>query len=303
MTELVMAVERLPFTSPVLDGLVRPQGFELRAFTPEGGIVGAFRKMIRENAYDACELGITTYLSAWDYDLDCTAIPVFLGYGFPQRGLVCNVASGIGGPKDLEGKRFGARTYTVTATVWARGLLADVYGVDLDSITWVINDKEHVEDFVWPANVEYLPGADLGQMLQDGEIDAGTGRAGGNLRPLFDDPDASERAWFESTGIYPMSHVVVVRNDTLEANPGFAKSLYDALMAAKQLFLDRIGSGASLSDADLALARQRDLVGPDPVPFGITAARPALEALSRYAFEQHITASRVPVEDMFVKGL
>jgi 4,5-dihydroxyphthalate decarboxylase len=302
MAELVMAVERLPFTSPILDGVVKPEGFDLQAFAPEGGIVGAFRKMIRENAFDACELGITTYLSAWDYDLRCTAIPVFLGYGYPQRSIVSNVASGISEPKDLDGKRFGARTYTVTGTVWARGLLADVYGVDLDSVTWVINDKEHVEDFRWPANVEYLPGADINKMLQDGEIDAGNGAASELLRPLFPDAGVSEKSWFASSGIYPMSHVIVVRNETLEANPGFAESLYNAFLEAKQLFLDHL-AGGELDDVDIPFARQREIVGPDPIPFGIDACRPALEALSRYSHDQHITAEAVPVESMFVKGL
>ena len=39
-------------------------------------------------------------------------------------GLVYNVTSGVGSPKDLEGKKVGVRAYTVTTGVWARGLLA-----------------------------------------------------------------------------------------------------------------------------------------------------------------------------------
>jgi 4,5-dihydroxyphthalate decarboxylase len=306
MTKLSAPFDRFPWTAPILDGLVKPQGYELDAFVPEGGVVGAFRKMMREDAFDGCELGITTYLSAWDYGLRCTAIPAFLAYNFPQRGILYNIASGITEPKDLEGKRIGGRTYTVTGVVWARGLLQDVYGVDIDSITWVVSDKEHVEAFEWPKNVEYLPGADLGKMLEDGELDAGIGivrTPSENLRPLIEDPDASERDWYKSTGIYPINHVFVIRNEVLKENPDVAKRLYDAFIEAKQIFLDRLDSGVDLSPEEQRYEKSRELLGSDPVPFGIEDNRATLEALVRYSVEQGIIAQPISIEEMFVPGL
>ena len=300
-----VAMERYPFTTPILDGAVKPSGFEVDAFTPEGGIVGAFRRMIRENAFDACELGITTYLSAWDYGKQFTAIPVFLALTFPQRAILCNLAANIKEPKDLEGKRIGGRTYTVTSVVWARGLLADVYGVDIDSITWVINDKEHVEAFEWPANVEYLPGADLSAMLESGELDAGIGvrSQSSNVAPLFTDGAAAEREGYEKTGIYPINHVLVVADATLAANPGIASDLYALFGEAKGQFMDRLAAGVELTEAEQVLAQRRELVGPDPVPFGIAASRPALDALVRYSKEQGIVKGELSVEAMFVPGV
>jgi 4,5-dihydroxyphthalate decarboxylase len=301
-----VAMERYPFTTPILDGSVKPSGFEINAFTPEGGIVGAFRKMIREHAFDVCELGITTYLSAWDYGKEFTAIPIFLSYNFPQRNILCNLGSNIKEPKDLEGKRIGGRTYTVTALVWARGLLADVYGVDVDSITWVINDKEHVEAFEWPSNVEYLPGADLGAMLESGELDAGIGVFRGQsdkLAPLFADGAAAEREGYEKTGIYPINHVLTVADAALAANPALASELYDLFVEAKSQFMERLASGAELDEAEQALARRRDLVGPDPVPFGIEANRVSLDGVVRYSLEQKIVKGPLTVEEMFVPGV
>ena len=51
-------------------------------------------------------------------------------------------------PKDLEGRKVGVnRGYTVTTGLWARGVLQSEYGVDLNKITWVPTDDEHVLGF------------------------------------------------------------------------------------------------------------------------------------------------------------
>ena len=56
--------------------------------------------------------------------------------------------SGIRTPKDLEGRKVGVnRGYTVTTGLWARGILQSEYGVDLNKITWVPTDDEHVLGF------------------------------------------------------------------------------------------------------------------------------------------------------------
>lgn len=51
---------------------------------------------------------------------------------FHHGGLVVRPEAGIETPKDLEGKRFGVRAYSVTTGVWKRGLLQNDYGVDID---------------------------------------------------------------------------------------------------------------------------------------------------------------------------
>ena len=193
---LSAALNNYPYTAALLDHSVQPHGFEVDYVTVEPNIVAAFRRMMRGLEFDFCELGVTSYLAGWDYQNDVTAIPVFPSCGFPFRAMYVNNAAGIESPKDLNGKRIACRTYTVTAVVWARGILSDHYGVDLDSITWVINDEEHSAGFVWPANVEYQPGADLLGMASAGEVAAAFGLVRGevdNMRPLFDDPAAEER--------------------------------------------------------------------------------------------------------------
>ncbi len=66
-----------------------------------------------------------------------------LGHGQHQN-MVYNETTGVKTPKDLEGKRVGSRSHTVTPIVWARGIMKMEHGVDLNKVTWVANDEEHV---------------------------------------------------------------------------------------------------------------------------------------------------------------
>src|SRR5665213_2952444 len=146
MTELSTALGNYGHVAPLRDGTVKPEGFELSFVTLDGPIIGAFRRMVRNLEFDVCELAITTYLSAKEYKKPFTAIPIFPARAFPHRALVVNRAAGVSDAKDLEGKRVGVRAYTVTTGVWARAILADTYGVDLDKVTWVIADEELVAE-------------------------------------------------------------------------------------------------------------------------------------------------------------
>jgi hypothetical protein len=51
-------------------------------------------------------------------------------------------------PADLKGKRVGIRSFTTTTGAWIRGILANDYGVDLDSIRWITFEEPHVAEYV-----------------------------------------------------------------------------------------------------------------------------------------------------------
>ena len=134
-------------------GEVRPRGCTLE-FVEVDPLIRAFRQMVRDLAYDVCEMALTTYVCAKEHGVRFTAIPVFLVRAFHHGAILVNTRAGIRRPKDLEGKRVGVnRGYTVTTGVWARGVLADEHGVDLDKVTWVLSGDEHVQSYRPPANV------------------------------------------------------------------------------------------------------------------------------------------------------
>src|ERR687885_2884993 len=166
--ELTTVTRMSPLNEALKDGRVQPEGYRFR-FEEVSPITKAFRIMCREIAYDVCEMAATTYLVAREHGKPFTALPIFLTRGFHHRAVV---AKEPGDPKSLEGKRVGVnRGYTVTTGVWARGVLADEHGVDLDSITWVLSGDEHVASYEPPPNVVSAPaGRTLDDMLASGEL-------------------------------------------------------------------------------------------------------------------------------------
>jgi 4,5-dihydroxyphthalate decarboxylase len=205
-------------------------------------------------------------------------------------------------PQDLEGKKVGVRAYTVTTGVWTRGILATEYGVDLDKITWVVVDEEHVQEYRKPANVLERPNAKLAEMLVQGELAAaiGVGKVDSpDVKPLIPHAPAAEAAWYRKTGIYPINHTIVVKDTLLRSDPSLAPRLFAGFEAAKAQFLKQLSSGAELAPDAQGLARRRSIVGDDPLPNGLASNRKALEAIIQFAHQQKILPHAVKPDEMF----
>ncbi len=222
--------------------------------------IAAYRKMVRELAFDVCELAPTTYLCARAFGKAFTAIPVFLTRDFHHHSVVCNVASRIHEPKDLVGKTFGVRAYTVTTGLWTRGVLQSEYDVDPARVTWVTDDEEHVTEWVPPPNVTKLPpGESLAAMIAAGRLDAAlSGMAG------------------------------IGRSGPPTAN--WEAAATQAIAAA----------GPATADDRHIGDMQEMIGGGDPLPFGLAANRATIEALIRYAYVQKVIPATVRPEDVFV---
>ena len=117
-------------------------------------LIDGFRRMVRGLEFDVCEMALTTYVCARAHGKRFTALPIFLVRAFHHGAIAVNTDAGLRSPKDLEGRRVGVnRGYTVTTGVWARSILRNQYGVDLNRITWVLSGDEHVAEYRPPANV------------------------------------------------------------------------------------------------------------------------------------------------------
>ena len=270
-------------------------------------ILVAARRMVRELAFDICEMPITTYLCAKAHNKPLTALSVFLTRNFHHWAIFYDTTAGIETPKDLEGKTVGVnRGYTVTTGLWARGVLQSEYGVDLDSIRWAANGDEHVAEFVPSANVDYdYRGRDMAELFTAGEVVAAIGAVSAGLptvKPLIPDPVAAGFASYRKTGIFPVNHTVVVRDELLQQFPGLAADLFRALTTSKQAYLSGLQRNGELSAEDALTVELEAGVGGDPFPYGVESNRKALEALVRMAFDQHITPRKFAVEELFAAG-
>jgi 4,5-dihydroxyphthalate decarboxylase len=313
---------------PLFSGEIALDGLRLDYIKVEPQIA-AYRRMVRDLAFDVCELAPTTYLCAKAFNKQFTAIPVFLSRDFHHRSVICNVASGIKEPQDLVGKTFGVRAYTVTTGVWTRGILESEYGVDPAQVTWYTDDEEHVTEWVAPPNVVQLPpGESLAEMIAAGRLDAalsgmaGIGRSGpptanweaaaaqavtaptaAQLVPLFPDARALEREWYRRTKIFPMHGLIVIKNAVLAEHPWVAAELLRAFQASKESHRKHIAeAGPSTADDRHILETQDMIGGGDPLPFGLEANRPTIEALIQYAYSQKIIPAKVGPEEVFASN-
>jgi 4,5-dihydroxyphthalate decarboxylase len=283
--ELHTVTRTSPLTAALKDGRVVPEGFTLR-FEEVDPVTKAFRLMSRELAYDVTEMAATTYLVARAHGKPFTALPVFLARGFHHSALLARES---GDPKALEGTRVALnRGYTVTTGVWARGILASEYGVDLQRITWVRSDGEHVAEFEPPPNVE-----DMADGEKATDFDAVVGDVDHSaFVPLIADAEQAAQRYLCARANWPINHLVVVKDELLAAHPELASALVDAFARAKQLYLD---SG----DLHPAHARAAEVMGDDPLPYGVEANRSILDELIDHAVAQKIVRERPTVESLF----
>src|SRR6202043_3843927 len=133
----------------------------------------AFKPLVREAKFDLAEVAIVTFLQAKQYGKPYALIPATVVGRGQLHTIAYNPERGDLKPGGLNGKTVGVRAYTQTTGVWVRGILAESYGVDLDSVRWVTFEEGHVAEYTDPPNVGRAPqGKQLVQMLIDGEIDA-----------------------------------------------------------------------------------------------------------------------------------
>lgn len=272
------------------DGTVTPVGCAF-SFEEVPVLVHAFRRMVRELAYDVSEMAFTTYLCAKAAGKPITALPIFLVRGLHHGAIVHSGA--VRAPADLAGQRVGVnRGYTVTTGVWARGILQDYYGVDPASVTWVRSGDEHVAEYRPPANVT-AAGGDLADLVRSGDLAAAIGVTG--LAPVISDPESVAYEALRRDGLYPINHLVVIRDESL----GHAAAVFAAFAEAKQQYVSRLDTITDPTPTDVMYRRVRDITGADPLPYGIAPNRAMIDLLVEHAVRQRILDRAPAIDELF----
>jgi len=230
---------------------------------------------------------------------------------FRHSYIYINKHAGIGSPRDLNGRRIGVQTWFTTTALWARGILEEEYGIDLESITWVANWDERIGRWQAPAwlNLEFVPqGMKLHDWLIAGKIDAGitteTWAPFGHPDIAFLLPNYAEeeRKYYQKTGFFPIQHTLLIKNDVLEKNPWVAMSLFDAWQESKQecyrwLERQRVHTTGlwyrSLWEEEHAVA------GADPYVWGFKKSRAEVDKMLEYALRQGLVTRKFAPEELF----
>ena len=315
-------------TRALSDGTIKIEGIEA-SFHTNRIITEVFAGMIRDRAYDVAELGLSYFLRTMDFDdPPFIAIPVFPVRCFRHSAIYINVDSGIKRPEDLAGKTVGEfAMYGHDAGVWPKGILSDDYGVTADQCRWIVGYLDwplNPIDFVpqpHPANVNvtYTPqGTDLGKMLEEGQIDALISadiprcilEKSPKVARLFSDYQATERTYYQRTGIFPIMHTVAVRKELALQHPEILQAVYKGFCDAKHSAEEQYTRGMIFNNMatmipwfSKLIEEDLSVLGDNWWPYGLEANRKAVDTFLRYHFEQGLSKRRLTCEDIFMPEL
>ena len=321
-TSLSMAIWRYDRTQALYDGRVGVAGCDLNL--TDAPLEEIFTRAFVDAEFDVSELSFSNFLRLTVAGkCPYVGIPIFPSRAFRHSAFYIRADAGISAPADLKGKRVGVREFSMTAALAARGALRDQFGVELETIDWVVGDVDERERTTIdqpplhrPMSVRVAPaGALLGPMLLAGELDAilaykpidAFKKKDSRVKRLFADYRSVEQDYYERTGIFPIMHLMALRRDLAETQPALGRAVFDALKAAHDL-----------ADADLRtvqalkiglpwladdIARTIAVMGENFWPEGFAANRAVLQRMIDWSHADGLIPHRVEAESLFMPGL
>lgn len=314
---LSLACDLNTVTRPVQTGEVTPEGIDLNVLAITD-VNDLFRRMIRHGEFDAAEMSMSSFLMAKDQGTPAwVGLPVFVSRVFRHGFIFVNDDAGIEDPADLRGKRVGVPSYSMTSALWARGIVENEYGVAPTEMRWVQRRGQGTEEgdpltLSLPGGLDLEakpPDRTLSGMLADGTIDALFSSSvpasydGETVRRLFPDYRRVEESYYERTGLFPIMHLLVVREDVYEGNEWIASELTRTFTEAKERALSVLDSTSRRRIAVPwiyeHIERVQEVLGEDYWPYGVEENYDVLDEMTRYSHEQGLTSEKLSVDDLF----
>jgi 4,5-dihydroxyphthalate decarboxylase len=339
---LTMAFSDNPRVQPLKDGTVKPQNIELGCITLDPSTI--FQRNLSYDEFDISEMSISETLLAqerreqfgggkWDW----SALPVFLSRGHVWDTLYVNAASGITGLADLKGRRIGVPDYDMTAALWFRITLKDLYGIEAKDNVWYNGRTKELShggalglDRAGPVGVTHhwlTADQTLDVMLERGDIDACTAIRQGN-RVTAGDPTVIDRyggtpirgnprlrklledggrgvvyEYYRKTGFFHCNHNVIVQNRILREHSWVALELYHAFQRSKEVAYERArrAQSAYLYFPGRDFQKQATVLGEDPYPIGLLAMGRNIERAIQGSLEQGLLTKPLRLEDIYYR--
>lgn len=309
-----------PRTRALIDGEIGIDGYELDI--THGPSAGERHYRFAQGEWDIGEYSAATFLRTREKGFRYVALPIFFERGPRQRNIYFCEGK-LDHPSELKGKKIGCFRYGATAVVWARGFLLDEYGLKTTDMKWYVSGREVYIGNDLPVTVERLdPSPPFGQekpylakLVSKGELHAALvagdsgypGLFGGGtlpkamgefagVKPLFDDAEEIVR-WVRKTGIYPIIHLIALKEEVTERYPDLPAKLLEAFREAK-----RLSTKYLTPEQSEGYEREKAALGEDPYAYvlGQTEKR-TMAALARYQIEQGLLKQAPPVEGLFIQ--
>lgn len=311
------AISSYDHVQPVIDGRTPIEGAAplfIRLPIPE-----MFRRFVAAQDWDVSEVSFVKYVTMRAAGDDrISAIPVFPSRMYRHSSIYVR-SDRVRSPGDLAGARIGIPEWTNSAGVWARGLLADMHGLDASDVTWYQGGIDRPGRAVVLA-APYLPDSvhivpvtqrSLEEMLWAGDLEAiivptapasvaNSARSGGIVRRLYPDPRPAEQLYWEKTRCLPIMHVVAVSKRLLTRAPDITGRIYAAMEEARRYYFGRL-TEETVSRVPLPwIAEHLAAVSEDePWPYGVLPNVATIECLLRYAHAQGLINAIPAVNDLF----
>jgi 4,5-dihydroxyphthalate decarboxylase len=308
--ELTLSVADYHRTRPLLKGDVKFDGINPSFYKAASG-EACLRPVYEE--FDVAEMSLSWYAMARCRKEPVYALPIFPMRMFIHPYIYCGANSGIKEPRDLIGKRFGMDRYRLTIGLWARGLLEEYHGVKPNQVHWFTSEPEGA-GFEAPADVEVtIAGEGVEEMLLRGDVDAlispnvpPSFRAGDpRIRRLFEPCRPAVEEYFAATGIFPITHTLVVREELLEREPWIVECLVKGFEAADAFCRKEYDYPKRLffPTAQLILEEEERRFGKNPWQEGLAPNAHTLDKFMQYAAAQGYTPRVLSIAEAFWPGI
>jgi 4,5-dihydroxyphthalate decarboxylase len=309
-------------TRPLIDGRVRAEGIdlEIKVMRPRE----AFPRMLENQEFEVSELSLASYASLKGRGAcPFVAVPVAVSKIFRHSCIYVRTDASIRTPQDLRGKRVGTTQLGSTATIFMNGMLQHDHGVAMADIQWFIGGlttptQRPLIPLKLPDKVkaEFLPaGRTLEGMLESGDLDALLAiyipsifeKGSRRIARLFPNYYQAEQDYYRRTGIFPIMHTVVLRENVYREHPWAARSVYKAFCEARDLAVNGLYDTDALRLSLPWLIHHIEetwrVLGKDFWAYGLEANRPTWTALGEYVYEQGLSPRIVSPDEMFAPNV
>jgi 4,5-dihydroxyphthalate decarboxylase len=306
--EVSLMVAQYDRTNAFFTGEVAPEGISLKVFPPPSQGAACYRPVYE--MFDVVEMSLSWYVMARCRGEPLTALPIFPLRMFIHPYIYCGAQSNVSRPEDLKGKKVGMEQYRFTVGLWARGILKEHHGVRPSDMFWVTSAPEGA-GYRFPPDVNVrIQEKEVESLLLSGELDAlisanvpKSYRAGdARIRRVFSDCRLAVQEYFEKTGIFPVTHTVVVKDSLFRDYPWIVDRIVDAFDQADRFSQKRYQypKRFSFPTAALFLEEEEQRFGKNPWRHGLETNRAVLEKFVDYAEDQGYISFRPSVDELFV---
>src|SRR5690349_7428602 len=123
----------------------------------------------------------------------------------------------------------------------------------------------------------------MADLIASGELAAAIGVEvdSPHVKPLIPNAEESGLDALRTRGHYPINHLIVVKEELLDAYPHLASDIFNAFAESKRDYVRRLQAGQIQNPTSVDKLHQRviEITGRNPLPYGIAPNRQALEEL------------------------